>query len=244
MLDEADLKPLHARVLAATRDDAPFHDVAGARTAMAQWPHPHTFLDFETIAPPVPLWPGTRPYQQVPFQFSAHVEEGEEGALAHHEFLQVDGADPRHPCAEALVRAIPAEGAIIAYNAAFERGVLRDLAKAVPEHAATLEAMAARVVDLLPVARKHWYHRDQRGSWSIKAVLPTMSAQGYDGMEVKDGGEAQAAFLEAIAQDCDPERRWALEEGLKAYCMQDTWALVVVMRGLAGDGEWTIFGPD
>lgn len=60
-----------------------------------------------------------------------------------------------------------------------------------------------------------------------------MSDIGYESIEVKDGGEAQSAFLEAIAPGCTPERRWALTEGLKAYCEHDTWAMVVVMRRLA-----------
>jgi hypothetical protein len=129
----------------------------------------------------------------------------------------------------------PTTGAIIAYNTSFERTVLRELAKAVPVHADALLNMASRTVDLLPVARAHWYHRDQRGSWSIKAVLPTMAdGLGYDGLEVKDGSKAQEAFLEATSPGCSPARRWALEEGLKAYCERDTWAMVVVMRGLIG----------
>ncbi|MCW1385068.1 DUF2779 domain-containing protein [Novosphingobium sp. KCTC 2891] len=235
-LETKGLKPLQARIVEATRDDRPFHDVPGARRAMAGWPRPHAFLDFETIAPAVPRWLGTRPYQQVPFQFSLHIEHEDGAEVAHRGFLQVDGGDPRRPCAEALVAHVPPTGAIIAYNAGFERGVLRALAQAVPEHAAALEDMAARTVDLLPVARNHWYHRDQRGSWSIKAVLPTIAAElGYEGLEVKDGGAAQEAFLEASAPDCDPDRRWVLEEGLKAYCERDTWAMVVVMRRLMGD---------
>ncbi|MFC3174993.1 DUF2779 domain-containing protein [Novosphingobium bradum] len=234
-LDEAQLSPKHARVLAATRDDRPFHDAMGARAAMAGWARPLAFLDFETINPAVPRWLGTRPYQQVPFQFSLHLE-GAGGAMAHHEFLSVDGSDPRRPCAEALIAAIPPEATIVAYNAAFEKRVLRELARDLPDLARPLLAMEARTVDLLPVAREHWYHRDQRGSWSIKAVLPTLSALGYEGLEVKDGGSAQEAWLEAADPACAADRRWALAEQLKAYCALDTLAMVAVMRGLAGEG--------
>ncbi|TWH79697.1 uncharacterized protein DUF2779 [Novosphingobium taihuense] len=130
---------------------------------------------------------------------------------------------------------LPGTGAIIAYNASFERSVLKDLAAAVPTHAEALLDMAKRTVDLLPIARAHWYHRDQRGSWSIKAVLPTIAhGLGYSELEVKDGGEAQEAFLEAIRADCAAERRWALAEGLRAYCERDTWAMVVLKQKLEG----------
>lgn len=233
-LAEKDLSAKHARVLAATRSGEPYHDREGARAAMAQWPFPRAWLDFETIAPALPLWIGTRPYQQVPFQFSLHLEAAD-GTITHHAFLQTDGADPRRACAEALAALIPAEATVIAYHAPFERSVLRNLARDVPELADAMLSIEARTVDLLPVTRETWYHRDQRGSWSIKAVLPTMTDLGYEGLEVKDGGDAQAAFMEAIDPATSPERRWALDEALLAYCERDTWAMVVVARKLVGD---------
>ena len=162
-LAEDDLNDKHARILAATRDGIPFHDAEVARQAMAGWGWPRAWLDFETVAPAVPRWVGTRPYQQVPFQFSLHLER-RGGRMTHHEFLSCDGSDPRRACAEALVEHIPEGATIIAFNAAFERSVLRDLAKAFPDLALRLEEMAEATVDLLPVARNHWYHRDQRGS--------------------------------------------------------------------------------
>jgi CRISPR/Cas system-associated exonuclease Cas4 (RecB family) len=234
-LPKGDLNDRDARILAATRDGKPFHDAEGARRAMAGWGWPRAWLDFETIAPAIPRWVGTRPYQQIPFQFSLDLER-RGGRMTHHEFLSCDGSDPRRACAEALVEHIPEGATIIAYNAAFERRVLRDLAAAFPDLAARLEAMAEATVDLLPVARNHWYHRDQRGSWSIKAVLPTIAADlDYGALEVKDGGDAQTAWLEAADPACDPLRREALEEALKAYCARDTWAMIAVARALAGN---------
>lgn len=234
-LDETAMaKPREAMIVAATRSGEPFHDVAGARAVMVQWSYPRAWLDFETIAPAVPLWPGTRPYQQVPFQFSLHLEQAD-GTITHHEFLCCDGADPRSPCAQALADAISPDATVIAYNAGFERAVLRALASQVPRHSEALLAMAERTVDLLPVAKANWYHRDQRGSWSIKAVLPTVADLDYAGLEVKDGGMAQESFLEAVDPATTPERRWALEEALRAYCMRDTWAMVALARRLAGE---------
>ena len=130
---------------------------------------------------------------------------------------------------------IPEGAAIIAYNAGFERRVLRDLAECFPELAPRLMAMAEAAKDLLPIAREHWYHRDQRGSWSIKALLPTIASLDYGALEVKHGGMAQEAWLEAAEPGTDPYRKWALEEGLRAYCEQDTWAMVLVARHLAGE---------
>ena len=54
-------------------------------------PYPRYYLDFETITFVVPIWAGTRPYQQIPFQWSCHIEFAE-GNICHHAFL-ADGQD-------------------------------------------------------------------------------------------------------------------------------------------------------
>jgi hypothetical protein len=113
--------------------------------------------------------------------------------------------------------------------------VLRELAQMFPDLALRLNAMANGVQDLLPVARACWYHRDQRGSWSIKDVLPTIVPLDYGALQVQNGGMAQDAWVEATASRIDPQRKWVLEEGLRAYCRQDTWAMVLVARHLAGE---------
>ena len=53
------------------------------------------FLDFETEQPVIPKYKGTHPYQQVPFQYSLHIIEHENGPLLHTEFLGDSVADPR-----------------------------------------------------------------------------------------------------------------------------------------------------
>ncbi|AGK58685.1 hypothetical protein HYPDE_35068 [Hyphomicrobium denitrificans 1NES1] len=229
--------PVHKRVHQATVSGEAYHDVTGARRDVADWQFPRNWLDFETIAFAVPRWIGTRPYQQIPFQFSAHVETAD-GEIGHREFLNLDGTDPRRPCAEALVAMIPATGAVIGYNASFEKRCILELAEAFPDLASELRGIAARVVDLLPVARAHWYHRDQRGSWSIKAVLPTIAADlDYAGLDVKDGSEAQSAYMEATDPGTTVQRRAAIDAALRAYCKRDTEAMIVLARRLCA-------GPD
>lgn len=224
---------MHVRVHRATVSGEVYHDVEGARAAMAGWAFPRTWLDFETIGFAVPRWVGTRPYSQVPFQFSAHVEAAD-GTIDHREFLSLDGTDPRRPCAETLIEMVPPTGAVIAYNASFEKARIQELAAAFPDLAGPLKAIADRIVDLLPVTRANWYHRDQRGSWSIKAVLPTIDAgMDYAALEVKDGGSAQEAYVEAIAADTAEARRMAIDAALRAYCGRDTEAMIVLARRLA-----------
>jgi hypothetical protein len=122
---------------------------------------------------------------------------------------------------------------VIAYWASFEREQVVALAEAFPDLAPELRSIAERIVDLHPVTRQHWYHRDQRGSWSIKYVLPTVAADlDYSALDVKNGGEAQEAYLRAICPDCTDEERQILAQQLKEYCGRDTWAMVVLARHL------------
>jgi hypothetical protein len=232
-VDPAQLtNPLHQRIHAATVNDEPYHDARGASVVIDSWSYPRTWLDFETIMFAVPIWVGTSPYRQIPFQFSAHVEQAD-GTVRHEEFLSLDGTDPRRACAEALCAFIPSEGAVIAYWASFEREQVVALAEAFPDLAPELRSIAERIVDLHPVTRQHWYHRDQRGSWSIKYVLPTVAADlDYSALDVKNGGEAQEAYLRAICPDCTDEERQILAQQLKEYCGRDTWAMVVLARHL------------
>ncbi|WP_374527121.1 DUF2779 domain-containing protein [Novosphingobium sp.] len=227
-----------ARVHSATLTGTPYLEREAIRQETSAWAYPHTFLDFEAIQFAVPRWIGTKPYAQIPFQFSAHIRE-EDGSLTHAEFLSIDGSDPRRHCAEALTR-LPAQGAVIAWSMSFERGRLLDLAAAFPDLAPALESLAARLVDLLPVVRRHYYHRDMRGSWSIKAVLPTLGAIGYDDLaEVKSGTDAQAGYLEAIDPATTPERAELLRDALLGYCKRDTEAMIAVLDALTGRGEPT-----
>jgi len=223
-----------AMIARVTREGRPRLDPEAA-TAIRALAWPHIYLDFETIGFAVPRWAGTRPYQQVPFQWACVVEH-EDGQLEQREFLDLWGADPSRACAEALVRELPHEGTVIAYNAQFERGVIERLASVHPDLAKPLRSLAERLFDLLPVVRAHYYHSDMRGSRSIKAVLPTIGAgAGYEGLdEVQDGTAAQAAYLEAVGPETSAERRGELEGKLRRYCGMDAGAMMALARFMGG----------
>lgn len=232
---DAGLNDLHERIRRATVSGEPFINRHAIAAATASWAYPRIWIDFETIAFAVPRWIGTSPWQSVPFQFSAHIEWAD-GRIDHVEALDIGGEDPPAFIAERLAT-LPTGGTVIAWNAGFERRCFRELAAACPALADVLLDLERRTEDLLPIARSHYYHRDQRGSWSIKAVLPTLAPElDYAGLEIKDGSNAQAAYMEAVASDCSSERRSAIDRSLRAYCQRDTWAMLVILRRLLGDG--------
>lgn len=209
-------------------------DAAAARI-IAAYPYPRYYLDFETIALAVPRWEQTSPYRtQVPFQWSCHIEEST-GALQHAMFLDVTGEDPRRACAESLVTTLGTSGPIFVYYQAFEKGRISELAERFPDMSPKLLAINQRIIDLLPIARAHYYHPAMKGSWSMKAVLPTIASDvSYGELDVSDGMAAQDAYREILHTDTPVERRQQLTAGLRDYCALDTLAMVRLAHFLMG----------
>lgn len=230
---EAELSnPMHQRIASATRTAEAFVS-DDLQRLLADIDYPRSYLDFETITFVVPRWLGTRPFQQLPFQFSLHTEP-REGAMRHDAFLDLSGHSPLQGFVESLLDRIAPKGPVIVWNQGFEGARLRELAKLFPRHAEGLLAIIDRMVDLLPIYRRHYYHRDMRGSWSIKAVLPTIAPDlDYRTLDVADGGEAQKAYLRAFDPSTAAEEREQLRTHLLAYCERDTWAMVRLAHAFA-----------
>lgn len=224
------------RVKAHTLDNQAYFDAAGAAADLAPYPLPAQFLDFETIQFPVPIWAGTRPYQQIPFQFSLHTIRTN-GQLEHAEFLELSGGDPSARFADELIRLCgEAPLPIFVYNAAFERSRISELADRFPHHREALLALNGRIVDLLPIARERYYHPSQHGSWSIKAVLPAAVPElNYSDLDgIQNGSMAMEAFLEALHPQTAGERKQLIRDQLLAYCKLDTYAMVRLWQVFTG----------
>jgi hypothetical protein len=207
---------------------------ADATTFLAALPYPRAYLDFETVQFAVPPWTGTSPYQQLVFQWSCHIEE-RPGELRHEEFLDVSGAAPMCAAATTLLAATGTEGPVFVYGD-FEKWRLVEMARMYPDLAPALERLTGRLVDLLRLTREHYHHPDLDGSYSLKAVLPTIAPELDHALleEVNDGLSAQAAYHAAAMAATGEERRRELRTRMLAYCARDTEALVRVTRRLAG----------
>lgn len=230
------LTDLQNHVREVTISGETWFDRGGAAAALAGRGFPAWFLDFETVMMPVPIWKGTRPYQQIPFQFSLHRID-EDGTMGHEAFLDLSGDDPSRPLAEVLLAKVGPEGPVYVYNAKLERMAIHQLAARFPDLEEGLLAIAARIVDLHPIAKAHFYAPSQHGKWGLKSVLPAACPDlSYDSLEgVADGIAAVEAFREAIAPGAKPERRMEIEKQLLAYCHLDTVAMVRI---------WEVFKSD
>lgn len=202
---------------------------------LAQLEYPVSYLDFETYATAIPLFDGVSPYQQVPFQFSLHVVRSNDAKSRpdHFSFL-VDGpADPRPEFMRRLRDALPETGSVVTYNASFEKNCLKQCAELLPEHSAWAKKVERRVVDLLlPFRGFRYYHPQQNGSASIKAVLPVLTGKSYAEMEIQEGGTASREFLRVTFSKISNAERVKVRRQLEDYCGLDTMGMVEIMDQL------------
>lgn len=224
-----ELTAMQERVRQAVVSGMPWQSPELAQ-ALATAQQPIHYLDFETWSPALPEYPGTRPFQALPFQFSLHVEDSD-GATKHIEFLHEERSDPRRPLAEALLQALGDSGSIVVYSS-FEKTTVTNLARDLPDLADPLLALVDRLWDLRPIVRNHYYHPAFRGSFSIKDVLPAMlPGEGWADLEITGGGDAGLFYERGLATS-DPETRKREFKALLDYCRQDSWAMVRLVQEL------------
>lgn len=209
----------------------PHMDKNQLKAFLAKLKEPMYYFDFETFSTAIPLYDGTSPYQQIPFQFSVH--EVRDGKTTHHSFLADGRDDPRPPLLKELKKALGGVGSVVVYNQSFEKKVLTQLGEAFPEYAEWAAGIISRVVDLYaPFLGFHYYHPQQKGSASIKAVMPALTGKGYDDFEIAAGGDASAAFFTMTFKEMPEEEKRKTREYLEKYCRRDTEGMVWIVDTL------------
>ena len=203
---------------------------------------PLYFLDFETFNPAIPMFEGSSPYQQLPFQYSLHVQDKPDQkpkSIKHHSWIwegEGGNSDPREELVKRLKGLLGKEGSIIVYNAQFEKMILKQAAKTYPAYESWLQGILDRFVDLLePFKAFHYYHPDQHGSASIKSVLPVLTGKGYDDMEISNGGMASTEYMRVMFTNKTEEGkkdRSKVFKQLEEYCGLDTMGMVEILGKL------------
>ena len=153
--DDVELGAIPDRIRDVVRSGRPFVS-PDLGPALAGFGPPAFYLDFETTNPAIPLYPLTRPYERIPFQWSVH-RVGTGGRLSHQEFLADGRTDPRRELAEKLLAALGETVEPILVYSSFESSVLNDLAWTLPDLASPLQEVRARLRDLLQLVREHVY---------------------------------------------------------------------------------------
>ena len=196
--------------------------------------YPLYYLDFETINPAIPKFDNSKPYQQIPFQFSLHIQEKPEGELKHITFLANGTTDPRPKFLQALKDNLGDRGNILVYNQPFEKMVLREGIASFPEFLSWHDKnILPRIKDLMEVFDKFYYYDSkQKGSVSIKYVLPLLSDLKYDELEIRKGDVASYEFERVTYGNVSDEERQRVRQALEKYCKLDTLAEVEIVNGL------------
>ncbi|MEO8232784.1 MAG: DUF2779 domain-containing protein [Ignavibacteriota bacterium] len=195
--------------------------------------YPMYYMDFESFQSAVPMFDNSKPYQQIPFQYSLHYKKNKKSKVEHFEFLADTGNDPRIKFIENLLRDTKGEGDILAYNKSFEILRLKEIADAFPKYKKEIEERISRIKDLmLPFQKKYYYTHKMQGSYSIKYVLPALISElSYNDLEINEGGLASTAY-ESLYYETDLMKIAETRNNLLQYCKMDTYAMVKILEKL------------
>lgn len=194
--------------------------------------YPLYFLDFETFQMAIPEYDGISPYEQVPFQYSLHYYEKEGAELKHKEFLAPASVDPRRKLAESLVKDIPKDVCVLAYNMSFEKNVIKKLANLYPDLNSHLMNIHSNINDLMiPFKNRDYYTKDMHGSYSIKYVLPALFPNDpdldYQKLDlIHNGSEAMDSYANLSKMSKEEQKK--VRNNLLKYCYLDTYAMVKI----------------
>lgn len=210
------------------------HIGQGLAEALSNLRFPAAFIDFETVSSPIPLYPRTRPYQQICFQWSAHVTYGAGSLPMHYEYLASGADDPRPEFCRSLWNLVKDSGSLVHYTG-FELAQIRSMAEAgIPFAAHLLVAFEERMFDLERVVREHVYLEAFMGRSSIKVVLPALVPEmSYRHLKISDGFMASIAFRRLLTEKLSPQDVNDLRTALLDYCHQDTLAMVEIYGALS-----------
>ena len=197
--------------------------------------YPLYFIDYETYQLAIPKTEGTKPYQQLPFQYSLHIIKEKGAPIEHKEFLaEIDDTDYLRHFAESMIKDMPENGSVIIYNKSFEPARNNEIARMYPDLKDEMDRINSNIVDFLePFKQRKYYTKEMHGSASIKAVLPALYPNNpeldYHNLPVvHNGGEASEAFLSL--KNKTKEEQKEIRHGLLVYCKLDTLAMVKLWK--------------
>lgn len=201
---------------------------------------PRYFMDFETVQQGVPIFPQTKPYQGIPFQWSVHKwsdHNQQLGLTDGYSFLGFDSPMLFREFALSLIETLGHDGPIFAHNAPTEFGVLKFLIGRLEcsDIADQIAHIMSRVIDTLPLVRGGYYSPAMMGSFSIKDIVKTIpTTVDYVDDMVSSGNGAQIAWFQCTDPSVPDSIKSKWEAKLKDYCAKDTLAMVDLIRHLEG----------
>ena len=231
--DNADLSKNAKLQLDVYKSKKDLIDKKAIKEFLSDLNYPLYFMDFETFQPAVPMFDNSKPYQQIPFQYSLHYKKNKKSIVEHFEFLAETGSDPRIKFIKNLLDVTKDKGDILTYNKSFETLRLKEIAEVFPDYKEEIDKRISRIKDLMiPFQKKYYYTYKMQGSYSIKYVLPALIPElSYKDLEINEGGFASIAF-ESLYNETDLMRIADTRNNLLEYCKLDTFAMVKLLEKL------------
>jgi len=218
-------------IIEAVKENKPIISKEHIKHFLKSLNYPLYHFDFETFDTAVPIFDNSRPYQKIPFQYSLHIEK-KDGSVEHKDFLADGNDDPRPALLEQMKIDLKGTGDTIVFNKSFEIGVMRELAEDFPEHKEWLQQAIDRIVDLAdPFRAFYYYNKSQKGSYSIKKVLPAITGKGYSELEINNGGDASMMYFYSHIKP-KIERKEEIRVNLLKYCGLDTEGMMRIIKKL------------
>jgi hypothetical protein len=228
------LSPTQQRFIALLRHDQRHVDKGALRKFLGDLSYPLAFLDYKTSQSLIPPFDGLRPYQQLPFQYSLHIQNEPGGPVSHTGYLHRDNSNPVPALVKQLRRDVGRQGSVLVWYQGFETSRNTEMARLVPEHTEFLNALNDRVVDLMHPFRQGWVvDKTFGGSNSIKKVLPVLVSElSYGDLAVKEGETASRLWKEVVIDGKHADNAPKNFNDLDQYCALDTWAMVRILEVL------------
>jgi hypothetical protein len=194
--------------------------------------YPLYHFDFETFDTAIPIYNQSKPYQKIPFQYSLHIEQ-KNGKIEHKEFLATGKKDPRIELLKQMKSDLKGKGDIIVFNKSFEISVMKKLSEDFPENKKWLYQAMDRIIDLAePFQKFHYYNKKQKGSYSIKKVLPAITGKSYSELEINNGADASMLYFYTHIKPNKKLNKKKIRENLLKYCGLDTEAMIWIINEL------------
>lgn len=198
--------------------------------------YPLYFFDYESFSSPIPPFDGTRPYQQIPFQYSLHIQEGPGAPMAHREFLMDTFENPVRPLLESLKKDVGPVGSVVVWFALFESTRNKEMAQAEPDFADFLHNMNDRMFDLMVIFKfknQMYIKSEFKKLASLKVVLPVLCPElSYDSLAIREGGTASASWPIMADSSLPAIHKAKLRQDMLEYCKRDTHAMLAIHEHL------------
>ncbi|MFH1423496.1 MAG: DUF2779 domain-containing protein [Candidatus Nealsonbacteria bacterium] len=209
-------------------------DVSAIHKEFNKLQYPLYFLDYETYGPAIPPFDGTRPYQNIPFQYSLMIKESSTAPVRHIEFLMRNFENPVSALLSQLKRDLGPKGSVIVWFAPFEAGCNKEMAQMEPRYADFLKSVNNRIFDLMLIFqfKNQMYIKNEfQELASLKIVLPVLCPElSYDSLAIREGGEASASWPAFTSDKTSVEEKLQLEKNMLAYCKRDTEAMIGILN--------------